>query len=147
VPYATALATQNAASAEQRAWRVNLITNYTFTRDSFWGEKLKGFSLGTGVRWQDRVILGYPSTRNSNGSVNVDIAHPYFGPTQTDINAWIGYERKLSHGITWKIQLNGNNIFSSGDLIGTNVQSYNGEIATYRLPPERRWYLTNTFTF
>jgi hypothetical protein len=35
---------------------------------------------------------------------------------------------------------------SSGDLIGITVQPW-GEIATTRLAPERRWYLTNTFSF
>lgn len=47
----------------------------------------------------------------------------------------------------WRAQLNVRNIWqSSGDLIGITVQPW-GEVAATRLAPERRWYLTNTFSF
>jgi len=56
--FATAIATEGSASAEQRKWRVNLVANYTFSREG----RLKGWSLGTGVRWQDKLGIGYTST-------------------------------------------------------------------------------------
>lgn len=37
------------------------------------------------------------------------------------------------------------NIHGNGDLIPIGVQPW-GEYSTVRLPPERRWYLTNTFS-
>lgn len=147
VPWATSLATEGVASAEQRKWRANLVTNYTFRSGSIFGDRLKGFGIGAGVRWQDRLGLGYPSTRNPDGSVNVDIKHPYYAPSETNVNAWVSYERKLRHGLNWKVQLNVNNLIGNTELIGTSVQSWNGEVANYRLPPERRWYLSNTFSF
>jgi hypothetical protein len=147
IPWATALATERSASAEQRKWRANLITSYTFRSDAFLGAWLKGVGIGGGVRWQDKIGLGYPSTRNADGSVNVDIKHPYYSSPETNVNAWLSYERKLWRGCNWKVQLNVNNLIGTSDLIGVNVQSWNGAIATYRIPPERRWYLTNTLTF
>jgi len=146
-PWAAALATEGAASAEQRKWRVNLVTNYTFRPGSPLGEKLKGVGIGAGARWQDKLGLGYPTTRNADGSVNVDLKHPFYAPAEINVNAWVSYERKLWRGVGWKVQLNVSNLIGDSALIGTNVQSWNGQIATYRLPPERRWFLTNTFSF
>jgi hypothetical protein len=146
-PWAAALATEGVASAEQRKWRVNFVTNYTFRSGSPFGERLKGVGVGAGVRWQDRLGLGYPSTRNPDGSVNVDIQHPYYTPGEINVNTWISYERRLWKRFDWKVQFNVNNVIGDTSLIGTNVQSWNGQIATYRLPPERRFYLTNSVGF
>ena len=147
VPWATALANEGVASAEQRKWRFNFVTNYTFRSGSIFGDKLKGFGIGAGVRWQDKLGLGYPTTRNPDSTVNVDIKNPYYAPSELNVNAWVSYERKIWRGIGWKAQINVNNLIGDNELIGTNVQSWSGQIATYRLPPERRWYLTNTFSF
>jgi hypothetical protein len=38
------------------------------------------------------------------------------------------------------------NAIGDGGLMGVTVQPW-GEHAITRLPPERRWYLTNTFSF
>ncbi|MSU48393.1 MAG: TonB-dependent receptor [Opitutus sp.] len=147
VPLSTALATDGSVSAEQRKWRANLITNYAFGSDSLFGPALKGFAIGGGVRWQDKVGIGYPASRNPDGSVTIDVAHPYYAPADTSVDAWIGYERPIwQKRIRWKVQLNGRNLLAERDLIPVTVQPW-GEVATARIPPERRWYLTNTFSF
>jgi catecholate siderophore receptor len=147
VPLATALATEGVASAEQRKWRANLVTNYTFGRGSVLGDKLKGWGIGGAVRWQDKLGLGYPTSRNPDGSGSIDLAHPYYAPDETNVDAWVSYGRKLWNGrIDWKVQLNVRNLYRDRDLIPIGVQPW-GEIATVRLAPERRWYLTNTFSF
>jgi hypothetical protein len=80
VPYATLVATDGSASAEQRKWRANLVANYTFGPNSIFGDKLKGWSIGGSVRWQDKVGIGYPTTRDASRpileSVIVDVNHP-----------------------------------------------------------------------
>lgn len=60
----------------------------------------------------------------------------------------VGCTRRIRGArIEWKVQHNVRNVWqSSAVLIGTMVQPW-GEIATMRLAPERRWYLTNTFGF
>lgn len=147
VPFATAIATEGSASAEQRKWRANLVTNYTFRQDSPFGERLKGFGLGGAVRWQDKLGIGYPSTRNPDLSVNIDLAHPYYAPAETNFDAWVSYERKVwNNRINWKVQLNARNLVGSTDPIGVGVQPW-GDFSVVRLAPEKRWYLTNTFTF
>ncbi|MFO1449028.1 MAG: TonB-dependent receptor [Opitutaceae bacterium] len=54
VPYAALIASEGVASAEQRKWRANLVANYTFANDG----RLKGWNLGTGIRWQDKLGIG-----------------------------------------------------------------------------------------
>ena len=147
VPFATALATDGTASAEQRKWRVNLVSNYSFGSDSVFGSRLQGWSVGGGLRWQDKLGIGYPTTRNPNSSVNIDIKHPYYAPAETNVDAWVSYERKLwQKRIGWKVQLNVRNLIADDSPIGVTVQPW-GELAIVRTPPEQRWYLTNTFSF
>jgi hypothetical protein len=38
------------------------------------------------------------------------------------------------------------NVIGDDDPIAITAQPW-GEVASSRLPPERRWYLTNTFSF
>lgn len=142
VPYRTLIAQEGQVSGEQRKWRANLVTNYTF-RTSF----LKGFNVGTGIRWQDKYALGYPVSRDASGAINVDIRNPYMGDADTNVDVWIGYTRKLFDGrVNWKAQLNVKNIIGDDSLIPINVQP-DGSVATMRIPPEKRVYLTNTFEF
>ncbi len=146
-PFATAIATEGSASAEQRKWRANLVTHYRFGRDSVFGEKLKGWSIGGAVRWQDKLGIGYPTTRKTNGSVQFDLAHPFYAPAETNVDGFASYERKIwKDRINWKIQLNVRNLIEDDTPIAIGVQPW-GDISTVRLAPERRWYLTNSFTF
>lgn len=147
VPYTTAIATAGARSAEQRKWRANLVTSYTFSRESPFGPALKGWSLGTGIRWQDKVAIGYPYKRNADQSVSLDIAHPYFGPQDINVDGWVGYGRKLwQNRINWKVRLSATNLIGGTAVIPVTTQPW-GETAFARIPPEKRWYLTNTFEF
>ncbi len=142
-PLAALIATEGVASAEQRKWRANLVANYTFGREG----PLKGWSVGTGVRWQDKLGIGYPASYSAPGRIVYDIQHPYYVPAETNVDLFTAYTRKLrGNRIEWKAQLNVRNAIGQGDPIGVTVQPW-GETAITRLPPERRWYLTNTFSF
>jgi hypothetical protein len=148
VPLASAIATEGSVSAEQRKWRANLVTNYKFSRDSFFGEKLRGWSVGAALRWQDKMAIGYPSSRSADGAAHFDLSRPFYVSPETNVDGWISYERPIWSGrVTWKAQLNINNMIGRSDLIPVVAQSWDGTVAQYRLPPERRWYLTNSFSF
>lgn len=147
VPLATALATEGSVSAEQRKWRANLVTNYAFGSEPVFGVNLKGWAVGGGVRWQDKYAIGYPTSRKPDGGVVIDIDHPYWGPANTNIDLSTSYSRPILGGkVHWKAQLNVRNAFGSDSLLPVTVQPW-GQVATTRLAPERRWYLTNTLTF
>ncbi|MBL9212950.1 MAG: hypothetical protein JNL92_20990 [Opitutaceae bacterium] len=147
VPFATAIATEGSASAEQRKWRANVVANYTFRADSPFGRTLKGVGVGGAVRWQDKLGIGYPTTRNANQSVTLDLAHPYYAPAETNYDAWLSYERKIwNDRVSWRAQLNVRNLFGRTDPIAIGAQPW-GAAASVRLAPERRWYLSNRFSF
>jgi len=147
VPWATAQAQDGTASAEQRKWRLHLVTNYRFGRDSIFGEKLLGWSIGGTVRWEDKLGIGYPTTRNSDSSVSIDLKNPYYAPAQTNVDVMLGYTRKIFRNrLDWRLQFNVRNLISGDALVPITVQPW-GETASARLGPERRWYVTNSFGF
>ncbi len=146
VPLANAVAQEGIKSPEQREWRFNLITNYSFSTDSPILPGLKGFNIGTGVRWQSKAAVGYPISV-AGGVTNVDVENPYFDEAQLNVDAWIGYRRKIFNGrVGWRIQLNVTNLTTGSEPIVVRAQPWGGA-AIVRIPPEQRWYVTNTFTF
>jgi outer membrane receptor protein involved in Fe transport len=144
VPYATLLAQEGQVSAEQRKWRANLVTNYTFGNEAGF---LKGVGVGTGVRWQDKYALGYPTSLKPNGSIFVDIENPYWSDDDLNADAWVSYRRRIFSGkVDWRVQLNVKNLIGDNSPLPITVQP-DGSYATTRLPPEKRIYLTNSFSF
>jgi hypothetical protein len=63
------------------------------------------------------------------------------------VDGTLGYTRKIFRNrVEWRLQLNVRNLISDQSLIPITVQPW-GEVASARLAPERRWYLTNSFSF
>jgi hypothetical protein len=73
------------------------------------------------------------------------VAHPYYGAAETNYDAWVGYRKKFKH-VDWRVQLNVYNIGVGKELIPVGAQP-DGSIAAWRIAPEQRFKLTNTFTF
>ena len=128
---------------ELREWRFNAISNYDFDEGI-----LKGVNVGAAIRWQDDVIIGYPPIPNPDipTKANFDLANPYRGPTEMNIDLWVGYSRRLSDKIDWQVQLNVRNVGEGNNLIPITVQP-DGTPATYRIGPHQNWTLSNTFRF
>ncbi|MEO7797182.1 MAG: hypothetical protein ABIY47_05600, partial [Opitutaceae bacterium] len=139
VPLANLVATEGVTNPEVRKYRANFVTNYTFARDGF----LRGFGIGGGVRWEDKVAIGYPVSYTTageyypltatpaalagslitSGPVAIDRAHPYYAPGQTNVDAFVSYTRKISNKrIDWKVQLNVRNLIKGDDLIPITAQ-------------------------
>jgi outer membrane receptor protein involved in Fe transport len=127
---------ENADVPELRPWRFNLVTNYDFRSGRF-----KGFNVGGGYRWQDGVVVGYPI---ANGFF--DLENPWVGPKESTVDLWVGYERKLTKTVNWRVQLNVRNAFGDDELIPVTVQP-DGSPGTSRIPEPRVVTLTNTFRF
>ncbi len=135
---------EGANTPELRRWRVNFVTNYNFTEGM-----LKGVNIGAGYRWQDKIAIGYPVVEIQGGSteeIGFDTNNPYFGPTQDAIDLWIGYERRLTSKINWRIQLNVRNLGDGKKLIPLSTQ-YDGSVAAWGIAPSQSWTVTNTFSF
>jgi outer membrane receptor protein involved in Fe transport len=135
------LAKNGFANQELRKCRWNLIGDYRFSAGT-----LKGVSVGGGVRWQDKVAIGYAVQSNGAGGFRYDLAHPYFGPSETNYDFHLAYERPLTARINWKVQFNAHNLFDKNHLIPIQAQP-DGTFAQYRIAPEATYTLTNTFSF
>ncbi len=136
---------QNGTSMpEIRLWRVNLISTYNFVHGP-----LKGFKVGGAYRWEDKVGIGYhPAIITINGEdlESIDLSKPFWGPSLTTVDAWVGYTRKLSNRITWRAQLNVRNILGENELIPINIQPDGGP-AAFRIRNGPNWSISNSFEF
>ncbi|OAM91193.1 TonB-dependent receptor plug domain-containing protein [Termitidicoccus mucosus] len=121
---------------ELRRWRFNIVTNYAFA-----GGLLKGVNVGAGYRWQDKVVTGYAVTDG-----DFDLSRPYYGPTEDAIDFWIGYQRKLTDKITWRIQLNIRNLFDDARLVPVTVQP-DGSPGSSRIVEGMAWSVSNKLEF
>lgn len=128
-------------SSELRKWRYNVVSNYSFSSGF-----AKGFNVGVGYRWEDKIALGYPMKNVTANTADFDLDNPYYGPTNDAIDLWVGYNKKISKGITWNVQLNVRNLGDSKRLIPLSVQP-DGTTAAYGIAPYQTWTLTNSFKF
>ncbi|AWI09584.1 TonB-dependent receptor plug domain-containing protein [Ereboglobus luteus] len=156
-PMTTAKLSNGEWTPELREWRVNVVTNYNFDRESF----LKGWGIGGAMRWQDKVGIGYPVIENPDWKTGMaaadkmitDVKNPFMGPSLTTFDAWLSYRRKIWKGIEWKIQLNIRNLFNKNLFIPVkanpvtlnDINTY--EVAAYRIGAERTYEITSTFSF
>ncbi len=131
-------------NSELRPWRYNVITNYRFTKGKF-----KGVNAGGSYTWQDKIAIGYPSVYSTIAGIKsetYDVTNPYWGPTDSQFNFWVGYEKKLSNKINWRVQLNIDNALGEEKLIPINVQP-TGVPAAYRMKLGPTWSITNSLEF
>ena len=146
--YALMKLAEGTNSPELRKWRFNLVSSYDFSEGV-----LKGFNVGVGYRWQDKIAIGYKpidgATTNSAGqpsTISFDLNDPYYGPTEGSFDFWIGYGKKLTDKVDWRIQLNVRDAFKGDSLIPLTTQP-DGSVAAWRIAPAQVWTLTNTFKF
>jgi hypothetical protein len=139
------LALDGSPSPEARKWRWNIVSNYTIPEG-----RLKNVKIGGAIRWQDKVAIGYPVINAPSGVVTFnpisDVKHPYYGSTETNYDAWIGYSLRLRHDIRWSMQLNVRNLGVNRKLIPVAAQP-DGSIAVNRIAEPMTWALTNRFEF
>lgn len=122
----------------QREWRVNIFTNYEFTEGA-----LKGFSLGSGLRWRDRAMVG----ANALGDQRYE---QRFAPDQWYIDLAIGYRRQLEFAgrtVNWRINLNIRDIGLHDDIYEIRAVRDLSAPLDFAYDVQPRFQLTNTFRF
>jgi len=131
-------------SNEQRAWRANVVANYSFTRGA-----LRGFRVGSAVRWQDGAVIGYP-TELIGDTLVADINSPHVAPAITNVDVWLRYGRRiLKDKIDWEIEFRVQNLnHTAQDLIPVRSNlTTDYSVAQYRIGPPRVFSVANTFKF
>ncbi|HXS16818.1 MAG TPA: hypothetical protein VN764_06500, partial [Polyangiaceae bacterium] len=123
---------------ELRPYRFSGITNYEFREGLF-----KNFNVGGAYRWEDKQILGYGLKEDLSG---LDATKPISGGSEDHFDLWVGYERQITKGVKWRIQVNFRNVGESADLVPISVNP-DGVIAAQRITEGMSWGITNTFSF
>ncbi|HEU5077645.1 MAG TPA: hypothetical protein VFT72_00435 [Opitutaceae bacterium] len=146
------------SAGEVRKWRFNAITNYMFDKGA-----INGLGVGGGYRYEDRAIIGYAPMLTEDGDNAINLNAPVYAPSNSTVDLWLSYERKIGRHVKWKIQLNVYNVFGKNELVpfAASVDydklSTMGPVTTdtvvpmkasaYSIREGRSWQLTNTFEF
>lgn len=130
-PYNVQRALVGSEQPELRKYRFTGVTNYQFR-----GGPLRGVNIGAAVRWEDKPHLGFGihETEISPGQKIwiSDVNQPLWGDAETHFDLWIGYERKLTDSIDWRMQVNVRNVGETTELVPVTMQP-NGEVAQARI--------------
>jgi hypothetical protein len=155
-PWTVELNEQGHEAPEVSPWRLNLISTYTLDRGPF-----KGLFVGGALRMEASRILGYkydPNFKNVNatdpnyadvisvieGGLNVN--EPFYGPTDSHVDAWIGYQRRVFRNENWRIQLNLTNVGEVDHLVPAEYEP-DGSLALARIEEGMGVRLENSFDF
>lgn len=117
-PVAAAVTQEGIPSIEQREWRLNVNTSYSFGADSGVIPAFLGnFSVGGGYRWQDKVGIGFQVKENEFGNMALDPDNPYYGPKQDFVDLFFRSVYTLPGENTLSVQLNIKDLFDNDDLV------------------------------
>lgn len=73
-----------------------------------------------------------------------DVLHPYFGASERDLDAWIGYGRKRGETIRWNVPLSVKNIGEANRLMAASTLR-GGTIDSPRIATAQTRMLTTGF--
>ena len=160
-PYTVELNELGHAAPEVSPWRLNLITTYQIDHGI-----AKGVFFGGALRVEAGRIIGYKysssvsnvDTTDPNYATNLipgltelthgglDVNQVYTGENEHHFDAWIGYSKKITRDINWRIQLNVRSVGEKDRLVASRINP-NGDVALARIVEGMGWQLTNTFDF
>jgi outer membrane receptor for monomeric catechols len=130
-------------STQLAKWHASALTNYSFSDG-----KLKGFSIGGGLRYIEKAVIGNPAITDASGTVTgLDLANPYYNGSYIGVDAWAGYKMRVyDNRYLLSFQLNGRDLQESG-YYRPIVANSDGTHAVYRIVQPRTFYLTTTLEF
>jgi hypothetical protein len=120
--------------------KLNLVTNYDFPSG-----RLKGFTIGGGVRYTSQPIIGYAAT----GTASAIIRTVYYGSEQVFVDVNAAYRRKvevMGKSVLWSLQTNINNVLNNDSFVRL-TQASDGSLVSYRFNSPLEWVVTTKFSF
>ncbi len=139
-PLTTATLVDGRPSDAVRKWRVNLVSNYSFTAGF-----LRDFGVGGAVRWRDQAAIGLPMKPGPNGQPVQDIYNPYFDNGLLDFDGWLSYRTKLwKDNVRARFQLNVRNLLDTRDLLPQRADT-SGVARIFTVQPPRQFIFSATF--
>ena len=85
--------------------------------------------------------------------MKIDLTHPYFGPAESNLDAFAGYTRRLwKNSIEWRVQLNVRNVLDQYTVyplidVDTRDGNHTPTTAIYTLKEPRTYLFTSAFRF
>jgi outer membrane receptor protein involved in Fe transport len=155
-PYTVQLNALGHQAPEVSPWRFNVVTTYMIDQGP-----LKNVFIGGAFREEAGRIIGYkfdPTFKNANsddpdyaGVTNLtlgglDVNQPFTGENEHHFDAWVGYSRKITRDINWRIQLNVRHVGENNRLMAARINP-DGSIALARIVQGMGFQLTNSFDF
>ncbi len=155
-PYAVFSNELGHQAPEVSPWRFNLVSTYNFDHGM-----LKGVFAGGALRMEAGRIIGYefdPTYKNeitsdpnyasvvalTLGGLNID--KPFKSDVDKHVDVWVGYKRKVTRDIDWRVQLNIRSFGESDKLVAAR-RNPDGSVALARISQGMGFQLTNSFDF
>jgi outer membrane receptor protein involved in Fe transport len=140
-PYLFEIANQGKPRSQVREWRWNALTNYDFTAG-----RLKGWSAGGAVRWQDKAAIGFRGRPPEDGMIlELDPNRPIYDKARFAVDLNVGYRfRFAGDRVRGRVQLNVRDLFEDGRLQAVAANPDGGAYA-FRIVEPRRFILTTSF--
>jgi len=136
--YKALKAQQGTSAAEVPEWRSNLISTYRFNHGL-----LNRLYVGGAFRWEDHRVLGY---QYSAAMGTIDVSKPWYGPTDSHVDMWVGRTWDLPHKMSLRMQFNVRNLGENDRLVPVSVQP-DGSVAISRIQEGALYQLTTTLSF
>ena len=82
----------------------------------------------------------------NRGAWIADVNQPIYGPTESHFDAWVGYQRKLSDKIDWRVQFNVRSVGEKSKLVTAAVEP-DGSVAQQRIMSGATYDFSMKFMF
>jgi hypothetical protein len=140
-PLRIATANQGKSRTQVKEWTWRMLSNYRFTEG-----RLRGLSLGSSIRWDDRSSIGYLGDPDSDGVIrSLNPNKQAWEPSRYYFDFAVGYPMRLfNNKVRTSIQLNVRNAFENGRLQAVSVNP-DGTPSVFRIIDPRQFILTVTF--
>ena len=133
----------------ERKYRANLNLAYSFT-EGWW----RGVRIGGAVIYRSGAILGFPAKPlPAPGQAYpipvLDLEHPYYGPSDVNLDAFIAYQGRNFFGSRhpWRVQVNGSNLLTGTNSFRTGRVNARGESTFTLIETPRAASATLSFDF
>ncbi|ACB76182.1 TonB-dependent receptor plug domain-containing protein [Opitutus terrae] len=131
---------------EERQWRWNLNTSYNFGRHSSIIPKYFGnLTVGGGVRWEDRMGIGFGVAKNALGNMSFDRSQAFYAPSQTFADVFIRMDYALPQKRNFVVQVNVKDLTDHDELVPFYANPDGGRF--YRILEGRLFVLSATLEF
>lgn len=134
---------QGLPRSQIKKWTWSGLANYSFSQG-----RLKGFGVGSSVRWADKSAIGFYGIPDSDGVMrSYDRSRPIYDPARASYDFNASYSLRLfGDKIGSRIQLNVRDAFSRPSLRAVAVNP-DGMPNAYRIVDGPQYILTTTFDF